>query len=97
MSGRTILPSARADLFDALDHYGEHSSQVAKAFLAEFERNLDLIAAYPEASPIARGEVRRKVFRRYPYSILYFLDDDQPVVVALMHHRRRPDYWHHRI
>ena len=91
-----FLAGARADLLDALDHYGGRTSGLARDFLNEIKRNLDLIGAFPLASPISRGEVRKKFMRRFPYSILYFMDDDRPVIVAFMHHRRRPDYWHHR-
>jgi hypothetical protein len=37
------------------------------------------------------------VLRRFPFSILYIVEDDRVIVVAIMHHHRRPDYWHARI
>jgi plasmid stabilization system protein ParE len=92
-----FLPGARVDFLDAIDHYVGGSRTLAADFLDEVVRNLDLVTEFPEASPIARGEVRKKVMRRFPYSLLYLVDGGVPVVVAVMHHHRRPDYWHHRV
>ncbi len=96
MNEPRFLSGARVDLFDALDHYRGQSGPLAFDFLKELKRNLELIVSFPMASPVARGEVRKKVMRRFPYSILFFMDGERPIIVAVMHHSRRPDYWHHR-
>lgn len=43
-----------------------------------------------------RPNVRRRLLRRFPYSILYTVDRDEVVILALAHQKRRPAYWHSR-
>jgi len=92
-----FLLGARVDLLDATEHYSGISRSLGADFVNEVVRNLGLLADFPEASPIVRGDVRKKVMRRFPYNLLYFIEKDAPVIVAIMQHRRRPDYWHSRI
>ena len=43
-----------------------------------------------------RGDVRRRLIRRFPLGVLYRIDPDEIVILAVMHLSRRPDYWHGR-
>jgi len=51
------------------------------------------LLAYPEAAPVVRGTVRRKLLRRFPYSLLYTLRPGEIRILAVMHQSRRPFYW----
>ncbi len=90
MTEARFLRGARVDLLDAVEHYPGISRSLGADFLTEVVRNLDLVAEFPQASPIVRGEVRKKVMRKLPFSLLYFIENDAPVVAAIMQHRRRP-------
>jgi len=39
---------------------------------------------------------RRVLLRRFPFSVVYFVNDGEVVVAAIAHHRRRPGYWFER-
>ena len=92
-----FLAAASADFVDAVRHYRERSAPVARRFADEVRRNLDVLVERPHTCPVVRGEVRVKVLRRFPFSLLFMIEDERVVVVAVMHPRRRPDYWHHRV
>ena len=97
MSNLVFLSAAGKDLNQAVAYYRRQSPVVARDFFDEIQRVSALLQDFPKASPTVRGEVRRKVLRRFPFSILYMIDGERVVVIAVMHHHRRPDYWHERV
>ena len=70
--------------------------QLGLAFVAEFERSVNLVLDNPMMGAAFRGAVRRCILRRFPYSIIYQLVTDELRVIAVAHHRRRPGYWVNR-
>ena len=47
-------------------------------------------AIYPDP------QTRRVLVVRFPYQVVYRLDQNEIVVVAIAHLKRRPGYWKHR-
>ncbi|MCZ6674550.1 MAG: type II toxin-antitoxin system RelE/ParE family toxin [Verrucomicrobia bacterium] len=45
---------------------------------------------------IIQGAFRRHLLARFPYGIIYRIDDDVIYVVAVMHLKRNPGYWKNR-
>jgi plasmid stabilization system protein ParE len=98
-AGKAYLhEEADAEFVEASRRYDVESNEVGAAFEAEVERGVAWIVEHPEASPVARGQVRRKVLRRpFPYSLFYVIETDRIRVLAVAHHKRRPGYWAHRL
>jgi plasmid stabilization system protein ParE len=46
---------------------------------------------------VVRGEVRRAVLRRIPYSVIFTVREDEIVVIACFHARRDPKGWQYRL
>ena len=97
MSKLAFLAAASTDLNQAISFYRQRSPVVARDFFNEVQRASTLLLDFPQACPILREDVRKKVLRRFPFSILYMAEDDRVIVVAIMHQHRRPDYWYARI
>ena len=88
---------AEAEYLEASQIYAGEADALAGEFEAEVERCAALILEHPKAAPLLKGRVlRRKVLRRFPYSLLYAVETDRIRIVALAHHRSRPGYWRHR-
>lgn len=51
------------------------------------------IAERPEIYATFEGGVRRCLFGRYPYAVLYEVTEAAIIIVAFMHLKRRPGYW----
>ena len=66
-------------------------------FLDELDRMVRLVRAYPLASVEIEPEIRRCLFARFPYSLIYGIDGDTIVVIAVAHARRVPRYWADRL
>ena len=92
----TFNKVAEAELNDAIGYYETEQVGLGAAFLAEIRRSTAAIVEYPEASPIIRGTVRRRLCGTFPYALLYELHVNEIRVLAVMHLKRRPNYWINR-
>ena len=63
------------------------------AFYRAYVDVLAVISETPELFQKVRGEVRRVIFRRFPFGLFYLLDGDEVIVLACIHERRSPDLW----
>lgn len=93
----TVQPAAADELRETAKFYSERADQaLGLAFIAEFERALNLLSINPELGAIWRGTARRFPLRRFPYNLVYQIKPDELRVIALAHQRRRPNYWKNR-
>jgi len=90
---------ARAEYRAALTWYAARSLDAADGFSDAIAHGIHGIRELPEAWPMWRGrsDVRARVVRRYPYSIVYVVRGPNIVIIAVAHHRRRPGYWMDRV
>ena len=88
--------AAERELHEAFDFYELESPGLGEVFLAEIERRLAQIAAFPEASESLSEGVRRRLLHTFPYALLYSLRADEVRILAVAHQRRRPFYWEDR-
>lgn len=86
---------ARQELFESSAFYDEESRGLGQVFLDAVEQAIERLRTYPQAGPEIRGQVRRLLVARFPYSIIYRYDEEpsQIFVLAVAHHKRRPRYW----
>jgi toxin ParE1/3/4 len=95
----SIHPAAEAELGDAAVYYARHASKmIALAFLAEYERVLDLLVENQKRGPPHEEGLRVYRFNRFPYSVVYEADEvNGPQIYAIAHQSREPGYWGERI
>jgi hypothetical protein len=60
---------AEQELNDAASYYNASRPGLGQAFLDEIERAVTQILEYPEAAPLVNRTVRKKLVRRFPYSV----------------------------
>ena len=86
---------AEAELGAAALYYAEHATgKVAAAFLAEFERVVELIQNNQQLGSPKEEGMRSYPFRRFPYSLVYREDSTAgPLIFAVAHQNREPGYW----
>jgi len=88
--------AARLEFLDAVDFYESESPGLGADLLREMDVALRAVTENPSLGPKVLGETRRKLVRRFPYSIFYRFDDGL-YVLAVAHQKRRPDYWAGRL
>jgi toxin ParE1/3/4 len=80
-----------------VEFYKGEGALIAREFASETRAALDLIAGLPQGTPADEDGIRKKVLRKFPYTIVYTLTDDLIEVIAFAHQRRKPDYWRTRL
>ena len=97
MANVSIEPLARQEYIEAVDWYQQRSRAVADRFVSEVEHVLEQIGVNPARYEWYDNEFRAAVLRRYPYSVVYWIDPlGDVLVVAVAHASRKPGYWHGR-
>lgn len=48
---------------------------------------------HPEIGEPGGSHTRRRVFQRYPYTVVYRLKGEILEIIAIAHHSRHPEYW----
>lgn len=97
MGGLPFHELADQELNEAAQYYELETPGLGHAFLNEVERCLRFISEHPEAGPVVRGHVRRRLLRRFPYALLYSIKPQGIRILAVMNLKRRPNYWVGRI
>lgn len=91
-------PEARRELLDASAFYESESHGLGDLFLDAVEVGLKRIARHPRSAPVVERSARRYLVRRFPYGLVYRLDEEDQVlfILAVAHLKRRPGYWRGR-
>ena len=66
-------------------------------FLVAVEETTRRIEQFPEAGPIDRASIRRRIVPGFPFTILYEVQSDRLFIAAVVHQHRRPGYWRKRV
>jgi plasmid stabilization system protein ParE len=93
----TFHPGALRDAEDATTWYAQRSIRTADRFLDELDRLVELIVAAPDRFQPFDAGLRRAVFRRFPYSLVFRAGATNTEVLAVAHGRRRPGFWGDRV
>jgi toxin ParE1/3/4 len=90
-------PAARAEARRAVEFYRGQSLVIAEQFVGFLDDAIQLILSEPLIGHPVRAGCRKKVFTRFPYSLVYRFVASEIQIVAVMHQRRKPDYWLKRV
>lgn len=84
-------PLTADDFNEALAFYEQSQPGISKLYRADFSSTMDSIIENPLIFAEVNG-IRRTLFRRFPYSVLYrILDDGTVRILTIRHHKRHPD------
>lgn len=84
---------AEREIEEAADYYENKEAGLGLRFLNELSRSLELILQFPGAwSPLSKRS-RRCVMRRFPYQIIYSVQQDVVTVVTVVDQHRDPERW----
>lgn len=84
---------ATQELEDATEYYELEQPGLGRRFKQEVKKAALRISEYPEAWSIEHGEIRKCLLHRFPYKLLYSIEEDHAFIIAVAHLHRRPDYW----
>jgi toxin ParE1/3/4 len=90
---------ASSELNDAIDFYERQRRGLGREFADEVKSAAQRIKDSPEAWTVVSTDehLRRCRTHRFPYGLIYQLQNDRIVIFAVAHLRRRPGYWRDRL
>ncbi len=92
MKYRLLLPAVQ-EIQETVDYYEKQASGLGYEFLEEVRATIRRIVVSPEAWIILEGDIRRCRTRRFPYGVIYSIENDVILVISLIHLRRHPESW----
>jgi plasmid stabilization system protein ParE len=88
-----LLPPAAAELRQAAKYYEARVQGLGSDFIIEVRATLSRIIAQPGAWQLLDEAIRRCRTHRFPYGIIYTVDNDSVLVLSVMHLHKHPDSW----
>jgi toxin ParE1/3/4 len=89
-------PEALNEYAEAVQYYTEQRVEIAQAFINAIEDTVYRIKESPARYAEINEDVRRCMARKFPYGILYTIEQDYILILAVMHCSREPGYWKSR-
>lgn len=91
-----LHPKALIEYADAVQYYAEQRVEVSQAFINTVEDAIYRIREFPTRYGAIDEDVRRCMTRKFPYGILYTIEQDYILILAVIHCSREPGYWKSR-
>jgi plasmid stabilization system protein ParE len=92
-----LWDEADLDVFDAVAWYEDQRTGLGAELLIELDAVLQRIMQTPLQFPEIKGNVRRALLHRFPYSVYFSVGDETVEVIAVLHQHRDPRTWEQRI
>ena len=85
--------AAEDELLNEIGYLELRAAGLGRRFFEEVRRAENLIAQFPESAAEILPGIRRWPLRKFPYSLIYAMEEGGLLILAVAHHRRRPGYW----
>lgn len=93
-----LSPAAQIEFDDAADWYGAESVELRIRFVNAIASTLEFIRSSPTAFPVTHGaKARKAVVKKFPYLILFTIQEDRILVYSVFHTSRNPIVWKGRV
>jgi plasmid stabilization system protein ParE len=96
-----FLPKAEGELAEAITYYDAVKSGLGIELAVELERVIQLLLDNPFAGKVAqlptKVAYREFLLHRFPYRVIYSVEEDCILIVAVLYQGRRPGYWQSRV
>jgi len=87
---------ARKEFFKAANYYEEQVVGLGDIFIDEVVNVLEVLEQYPSSGTKITSTERRFLVSRFPYGIVYTVEEDLITIFAIMNLRQEPGYWESR-
>ena len=91
-----LIPPADKELSEAIDYYNDQLAGLGEQFYTCFLDTVGYISQTPEVWKKIGANTRRINIKRFPYLILYMLDEKDILITCIAHQHRNPTYYMER-
>ncbi|MES2779912.1 MAG: type II toxin-antitoxin system RelE/ParE family toxin [Bacteroidota bacterium] len=88
-----VTEHAATELVESKKFYNKRVQGLGKEFEKEVISSLDSILAKPFTHPEVETEIRKAVLKRFPFVILYTVENTVIVILHVFHTSRNPNIW----
>ena len=92
-----VRPEAEDDIIEAFSWYEDKRTGLGYDFLLQVDAGINFIYRNPEIHLIEYKGTRKHLIKRFPYKIIYLVEEEKIIILAVMHGKRRPDLIKKRI
>ena len=89
--------AAEEELLHEIGYLEQRANGLGRRFFAEVQRAENLIAQFPKLAEEILPGIRRRILRKFRYSLIYTIEKNGLLILAVAHQSRRPGYWIGRI
>lgn len=91
-----FIPKTLTEYSEAVQYYAERRVELAQAFIDAVEEAIYRVRESPMRWSVFEEDIRRCLVRKFPYGILYTIEQDYILILAVMHCSRKPGAWKER-
>ena len=92
-----IIKPAELELDDAFQYYENELFGLGSKFINSFRHAINRIISHPSAWTCIQDNVRKCRLDKFPFDIIYAIEEKMIVIIAISHHHRKPYYWIDRL
>ena len=85
-----IRPEAEDDLNKAFSWYEDQRKGLGHNFLLQVDAGLRFIERNPQSCPPEYKGARKHLIKRFPYKIVYVVEEAKVIILAVIHGKRNP-------
>ena len=88
-----VSEDAKQDLIESEEYYNDQYFGLGFEFLSEAQTVMNRICESPETWQKIYKDVRRYYLDRFPFHIIFRIQEDYIEIIAVAHNKKRPRYW----
>lgn len=92
-----VRPEAEEDLKEVFSWYEDNRTGLGYDFLLQVDAGINFIKRSPEIHPTEYKGTRKHLIKRFPYKIIYFIEEEKIIVLAVLHGKRSTDLLKNRV
>ncbi|MCR4320386.1 MAG: type II toxin-antitoxin system RelE/ParE family toxin [Candidatus Brocadiaceae bacterium] len=85
-----VMPEAEDDLKEAFSWYEDNRTGLGHDFLLQVDAGINFIKRNPDVHPIEYKGTKKHLIKRFPYKIIYLVEEEKIVILAVIHGKRNP-------
>ena len=86
----TLSLEAEDDIFNAYQWYEQQKAGLGDEFTGALENSFSSIQSNPDTYGFRRKNIRGCLLKRFPYLVLYLIDDSNIRIISIFHTHRKP-------
>jgi plasmid stabilization system protein ParE len=92
-----LLPEAVLEVVEAFWWYEHRRRGLGLEFLLAFDALLENLRRLPRGHEAVAMRTRKALLRRFPYLVLYAIEEERVLVTAVFHGHQDPRRWSNRV